>query len=384
MNVPIDAIFRAAIEPPALAQRLARAKHAYTARQFAHTDAVRLLDGAALQPRAGDLLLARIDKVGKHAMLESAEGRRSTLFCGDEIVVAYAPRYAPDQYEAHVPAGLGPCQLVASGGVAAQVQSRHVAIAAATDITPLGLLADAHGERLNLSRRALPKRPYGGARPVTIASVGTSMNAGKTTSAAHLIRGLERGGLKVGAAKITGTGSGNDRWLMRDAGAHLVLDFTDAGHASTYLLELPALIEVMQRLLSNLAAARVDAIVIEVADGLFQRETELLLRAPAFADAVDAMLFSSSDAMGAAAGVRWLRHCALPLLAVAGTLTKSPLARREAEIATRLPVLTLDELHDPATARSLLERAGTAQARGVARRALAAGPAAAMLQRGAP
>jgi hypothetical protein len=344
-------------DAPLPARRLARAKRAYTARHFDASDAVRLLDGATLQPRAGDLLLARIDKLGKHAQLEQADGRKSTLFCGDEIVVAYAPRYAPDQYEAHVPATLAPCQLVAGGGVAAEVVARHVAIAAATDITPLGLLADANGERLNLARHALAKRALRGARPITIASVGTSMNAGKTTTAAHLIRGLTRAGFAVGAAKITGTGSGNDPWLLRDAGAGVVLDFTDAGHASTYQLDLPALVEVMERLLSNLAAQRVDAIVIEVADGLFQRETAQLLRAPEFRRAVDALVFSSSDAMGAAAGTQWLSRCGLPVLAIAGTLTKSPLAQREAHAATGLPVLGLGDLGNPDVARRLLESA---------------------------
>lgn len=349
-----------------LARRLARAKRAYTTRHFVSTDATRLLDDATLQPRAGDLLLARVDRLGKHTNLELLDGRKSALFCGDEIVVAYAPRYAPDQFEAELPASLAPCQLVAGGGVAATVRSRHVAIAAATEITPIGLLADARGERLNLARRALPAHTPRGARPVTIASVGTSMNAGKTTSAAHLIRGLARAGFTIGAAKLTGTGSGNDPWLLRDAGASVVLDFTDAGHASTYLLGLDALHDVMQRLLSNLAARGVDAIVVEVADGLFQRETAQLLRSPQFRRSVDGLLFSSSDAMGAAAGVRWLADGALPVLGIAGTLTKSPLARREAQAATRLPVLGLDDLGNPDTARRLLESAAAGGAAALA------------------
>ncbi len=357
MSATIDTLTRTRRADPLLVRRLACAKRAYTARHFADADAAQLLDDMALAPRAGDLVLARIDTLGKHAQLEQADGRKSALFRGDEVVVAYAARYAPDQFEAQVPADLAPCQLVAGGGVAAAVLSKHGAIAAATEITPLGLLADADGQRLNLVQRALAVRALAGPRPVTIASVGTSMNAGKTTSAAHLIRGLVRAGCKVGAAKITGTGSGNDPWLLRDAGAHVVLDFTDAGHASTHLLGVAALHDVMQRLLSNLAAQRLDAIVIEVADGLFQSETAQLLCSPEFRRAVDGLLFSSGDAMGAAAGATWLRERGLPLLALAGLLTRSPLARREAQDATGLPVLGLDELGDAATARGLLQSA---------------------------
>ncbi len=339
---------------PLLQRRLAGAKRAYTARHFTEFSAAHLLDDKSLAPRSGDLVLARVDKLGKHAQLEQSNGRKSTLFVGDEIVVAYAARYAPDQFEAHVPGDLSPCQLVAGGGVAARVLSKNVGIAAATEITPLGLLADAAGQRLNLAQHALAVRPAAARRPVTLASVGTSMNAGKTTSAAHLIRGLVRAGYKVGAAKITGTGSGNDPWLLRDAGAQAVLDFTDAGFASTHLITLSELHAVMQRLLSNLAAQQVDAIVVEVADGLFQCETAQLLKSPEFKEAIDGLVFSSGDAMGAAAGANWLQAQGLPVLALAGVLTKSPLARREAHEATGLPVLGLEELGDAEVAARLL------------------------------
>src|SRR2546430_9351468 len=41
----------------------------------------------------------------------------------------------------------------------------------------------------------------------------------------HLVVGLRRRRLRVGAAKVTGTGAGGDPWLLTDAGASLVLDF---------------------------------------------------------------------------------------------------------------------------------------------------------------
>ena len=341
----------------AFARRLSLAKRAYTTRRVPVAEMAQLLEGADLQPRAGDLLLARVDRIGKHAFLESVASRKSTLFVGDEIVVAYGARYAPDQFEALVPTTLAPCQLVAGGGIAASVTDRHAAVATATDITPLGLLADSRGERLNLARHALCHVPTVAVRPTTIASIGTSMNAGKTTSAAYLIRGLTRAGLRVGAAKITGTGAGGDPGLFRDAGAVSVFDFTDAGHASTYLLDLDALHDVMERLLSQLTAQHVDVIVIEIADGLFQRETAQLLRSPTFKNAIDGVVFSAGDAMGAFAGVQWLRECGLPVLALSGALTRSPMARREIHAATQLPVMGLAELAHAENARRLIEAA---------------------------
>lgn len=340
----------------AWASRMARAKRAYTTRRIPLAAMVQLLNGASQKPKAGDLMLARVERLGKHAQLEQTDSRRAQLFPGDEIIVAFAPRYAPDQFEAVVPESLGPCHLVAGGGVAGLVTARHAAVAAATEIVPLGLIANAAGKVVNLIDHAIPLLCVEGRRPATIASVGTSMNAGKTTSAAHLIRGLTRAGLRVAAAKVTGTGSGNDPGLLRDAGAVAVLDFTDAGHASTASLGLRDLIDVLDRLVSNLHAVHPDAVVIEVADGLLQAETAELLNSAEFKSRIDGLIFSSGDAMGACAGAAWLRERNLPVIALSGTLTRSPLARREAQLATQLPVLGLDDLGNAGTARGLLRQ----------------------------
>ncbi len=339
--------------------RLARAKRGYTTRRVPLAAMAGLLDGPSAPPRAGDLVLARVTAIGKHGHLEQPGGRRAALFVGDEILVSYAARYAPDQFEAQLPRDDGPCHLVAGGGVAAEVISRHDAAAAPTRLEPIARVVDASGRPLNLAAHALPARMTPLDRPPVLASVGTSMNAGKTTSAAHLIKGLARAGLSVGAAKVTGTGAGLDPGLMGDAGAWPVLDFVDAGYASTHGLDRGQLLDVVQRVLAELLRDPLDVIVIEVADGLFQQETASLLGAAEFSGLVDGIVFSAGDAMGAAAGVRWLREAGLPVIAIAGTLTRSPLARAEAGAATRLPVLELAALGDAAMARDLLSRAAS-------------------------
>ncbi len=341
----------------ATTRRLANAKRAYTTRHVPLESMAGLLEDPQLVPRAGDLVLARVERVGKHAALELSNSRRATMFVGDEVLVAYAARYAPDQFLAEVPANLGPCHLAASGGVAATVTSRHGAVAAPTELLPLGLLVDAQGERMNVSNFALPKGEPNGTRPLTIASLGTSMNAGKTTSAAYLIKGLVAAGLRVGGAKITGTGSGNDSNLLRDAGAALVLDFTDAGHTSTFGLDLPALEAILGAIQTRMQAEGMDVLVMEIADGLLQRETEMLLRSPYVKRRIDGCVFSSGEAMGAIAGVQWLQSQQVPILALAGTITRSPLARAEAERATGLEAIGLDQLRNAEAANELARRA---------------------------
>ena len=155
---------------------------------------------------------------------------------------------------------------------------------------------------------------------------------------------------------MTGTGAGGDVWLMQDAGASPVLDFTHAGHASTAGLEPPEVEDILLRLTAELAARNADSVVLEVADGLFQEETAALVASPLFAGAVDGVLFAGSDALGVALGTQRLRDLGLPVVGVTGLVSASPLASREAASATGLPVLDLAALRDPATVEGLLQR----------------------------
>jgi len=102
---------------------LRSAKAAYTTRHVDLHAASQLLTG--VRPRVGDLVLARVAVLGQHPKIELAHGRRAAMFPGDEIVVAYGNRYAPDQFEAEIPGDLGPCDLVAAGGVAGKVIAAH-------------------------------------------------------------------------------------------------------------------------------------------------------------------------------------------------------------------------------------------------------------------
>jgi hypothetical protein len=335
------------VEPqlaPIESVRLARAKAAYTVRRVGLDPATVLLADPDGPPRAGDVVLARVSAVGQHRRIERADGRRATLFAGDEVIVAYGNRYAPDQYEAEVPGDMGPCALVAAGGVAAHMVTRHADIGAPTQLEPVGLLAHPSGARVNLADWALPPARQSDRSVPTIAIAGTAMNAGKTTTAAGVIRGLRSAGKRVGAAKVSGTGAGGDLWLFMDAGADPVLDFTAAGMASTYLAPLEAIEHALRLLHGHLAAAGVDAIVLEVADGLYQGETARLITGRVFREMVDGVLFAAADSLGALAGVAWLRERELPVVGVSGRLTASPLAAREASASAHVPVFDLEAL----------------------------------------
>jgi hypothetical protein len=300
-----------------------------------------------VRPRSGDLVLARVVRLGQHRFLEQPNGRRAALHVGDEIVVAYADRYAPDQFESHVPDNIRWTQLVASGGIASTMLTRSMDVRNATDIVPIGLVGDGRAMPLNIGDFALPPARTGTReRPRTIAVIGTSMNSGKTTTIRYLVRGMSGGGAKPGTTKVTGTGSGGDYWVMLDAGAHVMLDFTDVGLASTYRQPMQRIEHAFSSLVDHLTAAGANVNFVEVADGIYQRETSRLIRSEVFRSTVGVVLFAAGDAMGAAAGVSHLRSVGLEVAAVSGRLTRSPLAAREAELATGLPVLTAEQLTD--------------------------------------
>jgi hypothetical protein len=304
-------------------------------------------------------VLARVDVIGHHGYLHMVNGRRRHLFVGDDVVVAYGNRYASNQFEALVPETLGPCHLVAGGGMASRAVSWHVSISKGpTEITPVGLLAGPDGERINLSSFALDPVPLPrDYRPTPIAVVGTSMDSGKTQTAVHLVRGLIAGGLRVGYAKVTGTGAGGDYWWLKDAGADPVLDFTDVGMASTYMASPLEIETALVALVSHVASHGVDAMVLEIADGVLQRETAALLSGSLFPRIVGGLVLAAQDSMGALAGVRWLRDRPVPVLALSGVLTAAPLQIAEAREATGLAIHDREGLATPEVAMALLGRA---------------------------
>ena len=311
-------------------RRLDRAQSSFAIRRVPRA-AMRTVIGGTVRPRSGDVVLAAVVRLGQHRRLERPDGRRAVLHIGDEILVAYADRYAPDQYESHVPDSLRRTQLVASGGIASAALSRNLDMRLATDLMPVGLVGDDRGRPLNVADFALEPVSPKSERPLTVAVIGTSMNSGKTTTIHFMVHGLSRAGVRAGVTKVTGTGSGGDYWVMVDAGAHRMLDFTDAGLASTYRQPISRIAQSFVELVDHLSDSGTDVNFVEVADGIYQRETARLIESGTFRSIVDVVLFASGDASGAAAGVAHLRGLGLHVAAVSGRITRSPLATREVQ-----------------------------------------------------
>lgn len=292
-------------------------------------------DGRA--PVPGDLALFRVAELGYHTSITTADQRKLRIYEGDLLVGVFGHRYATDAYEARVQ-GLDDVSLLTAGGMVGTILSRHHEMGRPTRLSFLGYVADAEGLRVNL--KAEQRRPVGPTPPTRnlLVVVGTGMNAGKTTTVARLVHALTGRGLRVAACKLTGSVSNRDPDEMRAAGAVTVRDFSDYGFPSTYLATEPELEELAASLLTDTARVHPDVTVMEIADGILERETAMILQDPLFRRHVRGLLLAADSALGALAAVERLTAWGYEVLAVSGAITSAPLYVEEFRGASSVPV----------------------------------------------
>jgi hypothetical protein len=284
----------------------------------------------------GALVLARVLALSRHKDLESHDGRKISLFPGDVFVGVLGDRYATDQFLAFGRVNGPVGHIVGIGGLVGEVVSMHTRMTPPTTVEFLGRVADADGRPLRTQQfQPLPAQPMNGRGATTVFSVGASMNSGKTTTAMQMIFSLRAAGYRVAAAKITGTACRKDPNLFYDAGAVAVLDFTHAGWPSTANLAKEELFSIAGRIRASLQMHEPDFVIIEIADGILQRETAMMLADDGFRATMDAIVFSGPDALSCDAGVRRLRSLGGPeLLTTAGPVANSVLGIAEVEAST--------------------------------------------------
>lgn len=303
-------------------------------------------------PRQNDVLAGRVVELGRHRAVELSTGRRAELHLGDILVGAFGNRYATCQYEGAVPARQDYYHMLSQGAVFGQVVSAASSMSDPTIIEPLGFLSLDRGEAANLQDYGLAS--IDAPRVPTLLIVGASMDAGKTTTAAGVIHGLSLAGWRVHAGKLTGTGCANDINKMLDAGAERVLDFTHCGWCSTAQASDESLRSISDTLITQLSLGQPDILVLEIADGIVQRETGQLVRMLAAAKRVDGALLAIHDVLSASQGVRLVEEeFGVPLVGLSGMVTRSPLSVAELRSVTSQPVFDLCALSDPSIALAL-------------------------------
>ncbi len=299
------------------------------------------------QPQVGDVAYGAIHRIGKHSSLENAYGRIHMINDGTKAVFVFGTRYAPDFYEGIVPDEIAEeIDLLARSGIVGVVKTKNSMIIDATKVKMLGYVCDKSGNVLNTrnfslikARRTVKKLP----RAKMVLICGTSMNSGKSMAAAACCRAVKAKGLKVRASKITGTAGLKDILLMNDAGANPYADFTYLGYPSTYLIEKDELLSIFNQLDLKYANNPKNFWVVELADGLIQRETAIMLNSPELRERIHKLIFCANDAFGAIGGLNVLHSFGLRPDALSGICSSSPLHIRELAAFTDVPVFNSAE-----------------------------------------
>lgn len=299
------------------------------------------------QMQAGDLAVFEIIELGKHENAQMADNRNRSIFPGDRIVAAFADRYATAQFEGYVPEKpMDEYHILGAGGVIGIMKSKNWSL---KDIEPttvklIGYCCDNNGKVINTKFYQKKRSTFRGETPgKVILSIGSTMDSGKTTTAAFMARGLAKAGHKVAFIKLTGTCYTRDREFVFDCGAHIVTDFSEMGYPSTYMCSKEEILDVYQSLLDRLAPENPDYIVMEIADGLMQRETMFLLQDEAFMHTIHNVVFSCGDSLSAFHGVQLLQEWGIEVAAVSGRFTMSPLLVQEVTNHLNIPVFTIHE-----------------------------------------
>ena len=310
-------------------------------------------------PAAGDLAVFKIIEIGKHSSVQGVNGNNCYIFPGDYIMAAFGNRYATDQFEGYVPTSFQRrYQILGKGGAIGTIASMHAKLEdkGTTEVQLIGYVTDKEGQVINSKYLNQEPKVFNKNAPRNydiILSLGAAMDSGKTTSAAFLCRGLRAAKKKVAYVKLTGTVYTKDRHFARDCGAHRSVDFSNFGFPSTYMCSLPELLNLHESLLALTEEISPDYVVIEIADGLLQRETKMLLENRAFMNQVSQVIFSAGDSLGVLSGLNILRDLGAAPFAVSGLFTASPLLVNEVENTINIPVLTLDKLSHPDVAKLL-------------------------------
>ena len=299
-------------------------------------------------PEPGDVVYGVVSRIGQHSSIENVSGRIHMIHHGTQGVFVFGNRYAPDYYEGLVPEKKCPeVDLIARSGIVGIVRTKSSLVKDPTRVKILGYVCNQDGTVLNT-------RPYSLIKPKKVEKktprsrlilvCGTSMNSGKSMAAAACCWALTSQGYSVKASKVTGTASLKDILHMNDAGASVYTDFTHFGYPSTYLLPEEEIVNIFNSLDLKYANNPKNYWVVELADGIIQRETAMLLHSSDVTLRLHRLIFCAADAFGAIGGLRILKErFGLVPDAISGVCSSSPLHLRELSEFSTIPVFNSTE-----------------------------------------
>ena len=288
-------------------------------------------------PRPADVAVVRVEKVGHHRHIETENDRRLRLYPGDRLTCVFGNRYATDVYEGRV-LGLKKLHLLTGSGMIGTIVSRHRDVSRPTTVSFVGYVADRSGRRVNLKELCFPPVCGRPPQPDVIFVVGTGMNTGKTTVTRKILRALVSRGVRVAGCKLTGSVSPRDLDELRATGALHATDFSDYGFPSTYQASVTELVRLFDSMLGACCQRGAQLVVVELADGFLQKETEMLLRSEEIRGRVRGVVLAAACSGSALCAADAIQRAGLELWVVSGLISNSPLFAREFTSHSSVPL----------------------------------------------
>jgi hypothetical protein len=182
----------------------------------------------------GDYVVGKVlEAKGPLAKVELANGRMANQVEGDLVVGAFGVRKATLE-------AVGDWQSIQPdlvmhnltlAGLFGRLTSASYLLPQLPSLTYMGHVTR-RGQKVSMKDFVPDMSILSYSRP-TVLIIGTSMSAGKTTTARVIIHLLTQLNLKIIGAKLTGAGRYRDILAMLDAGADRVFDFVDVGLPSS-------------------------------------------------------------------------------------------------------------------------------------------------------
>lgn len=212
----------------------------------------------------GDYVVCKIIKKGSDTFkIELPTGRMRGVMGGETLVGVLGERYATLEATGtwRATGDNGIMQVLTAGGLLGKLTSKSVYIHEMTTIEYTGHVYR-NNKKVIMDDFIKPTIQKELKVPIVLL-FGTSMSAGKTTSARIVTNIFKIAGLKVVGAKLSGAGRYKDILAIKDVGADDVFDFVDAGLPST-ICEKEVYFEKVKYLKNLMANTNADVGVVEI------------------------------------------------------------------------------------------------------------------------
>ncbi len=213
---------------------------------------------------SGDYVIAVITQPGSDFFkIELTSGRMRGVMGGESIVGVLGERFATLEatgtWKGVEPDGR--MHILTGAGMMGKLTSKSAYVPEMTRVKYQGHVLR-NGKKVTMEQFIIPAPDEKFTTPVVLL-VGTSMSAGKTTSARIVTDILKKAGYKVVGAKLTGAGRYKDILAMKDVGADAIFDFVDVGLPSS-ICERDLYIRRLKILLNKIESVKADVAVVEI------------------------------------------------------------------------------------------------------------------------